>query len=62
MDWKEIGGKIKDARTKKGLSQAQVAEKINVSTAFICQLETGTKKASADNLAKLSKTLGIKFF
>ena len=62
MDWKEIGIKIKAEREKKNLTQAQLAEKIGVSNVFISQLESGAKRASADNLAKLSKTLNIKFF
>lgn len=62
MDWKEIGAKIKAAREKKNLTQAQLAEKIGVSNVFISQLESGAKRASADNLAKLARTLNIKFF
>ena len=62
MDWKEIGLKIKETRNKKNLTQAQLAQKVGVSNVFISQLESGSKKASADNLAKLSKALGIKFF
>lgn len=62
MDWKEVGIKIKTAREKKKLTQVQLAKKMDVSGAFICQLEAGTKRASADNLAKLSKLLNIKFF
>lgn len=62
MDWKEIGLKIKTAREKKKLTQVQLAEKIGVSNVFISQLESGAKRASADNLAKLSKILNVKFF
>jgi len=39
-----------------------LAEKIGVSNVFISQLESGSKKASADNLAKLSRVLNVKFF
>lgn len=62
MDWIKIGEKIKQARIKKGLSQTDVAKLMGVSNAFICQLESGKKKTSVENLIKLSKTLKVKFF
>ncbi|MDD4391104.1 MAG: helix-turn-helix transcriptional regulator [Eubacteriales bacterium] len=62
MDWNEIGRKIKTAREKKKLTQMQLAEKVGVTNVFISQIESGQKKASADNLAKISKALNIKFF
>lgn len=62
MDWKEVGEKARDARLKKGLSQADVACELGVSSAFICQIEAGQKKPSAENLIKLSKLLRVKFF
>lgn len=62
MDWNSIGSKIKEARIKKGISQTKLASDMKVSSAFICQLEAGIKKASADNLAKISKLLEVNFF
>lgn len=62
LDWEKIGEKIKEARIKKGLSQTDIAKAIGVSNAFICQLESGKKRMSAENLLKLSKVLKVKFF
>nr|WP_302597951.1 helix-turn-helix transcriptional regulator [uncultured Cellulosilyticum sp.] len=59
MDWIKLGKKIKAAREAKGLSQKDIARLLGVSDAFISQLENGKKKASVDNVIKLSKVLDI---
>lgn len=60
MDWVKFGEQVKEKREGKGLSQKDIARLLDVSVAFICQLEKGKKKTSADNLFKLCKVLGIK--
>lgn len=59
MNWIEFGERVKETRERKGLSQKDIARLLGVSDAFICQLEKGKKKTSADNLFKLCKVLGI---
>lgn len=51
----ELKEKLADLRKKKGLSQAELAEAINVSRQAISRWEVGTAIPSADNLMWLSK-------
>lgn len=51
----ELKEKLVDLRKKKGLSQAELAEAINVSRQAISRWEVGSGIPSADNLMWLSK-------
>ena len=51
----ELKEKLVDLRKKKGLSQAELAEAINVSRQAISRWEVGSAIPSADNLMWLSK-------
>lgn len=51
----ELEEKLVDLRKKKGLSQAELAEAINVSRQAISRWEVGSAIPSADNLMWLSK-------
>ena len=57
MDYKLLGKNIAGARLKNHLTQEQLAEKINVSTVFISQLETSVRKPSLETIRKLSLAL-----
>ena len=52
---------IRDLRTKAGLSQKALAEKLNASQNAVSQLETGKLKASVDMAMKLGQILGTPF-
>lgn len=41
---KHIGEMIVEARTKKGLSQGALAEKVGMTQAAVCQVETGRNR------------------
>ena len=56
-----MGENIQRFRKAAGLTQAQLAEKINVSTAFISQVEQGDKFVSIKVLAALSETLHVSY-
>ena len=43
---KQIGKKLKEAREKKGLTQAQVAEKVGVHVNYFARIERGEASAS----------------
>jgi transcriptional regulator with XRE-family HTH domain len=61
MNWKE-GKKIKEARLKKGLTQLQLAVRVNVSISTISNMELAKKQSvSTGTLDLISKELGIKF-
>jgi len=55
----KIGRKIKELRTKKGISQQRLAELLGVSRPAISQIENGERKVSADELDWLAKIFNI---
>lgn len=56
---KAIGGNIKKYRKIKGYTQAQLAEKIDISTIHMSHLETGSVSMSLDCLIKICDALDI---
>lgn len=56
---KNIGKKIKLARTNANFTQEQLAEKISLSTRYISQLERGIAFGSATTITNICKTLNI---
>ena len=52
-----IGEKIKTLREEKGLLQKELAEYINVKSAFMSKVENGTKQISKTHLQTLSQYL-----
>lgn len=56
---KFIGGKLKDARKAKGLSQADLAEKVGGVPETLSNIERGIYSASLDKLIKITNVLGI---
>ena len=57
---KEIGKKLKAARTKMSLTQEEVAKNVGLHVNSYAKLERGEVGASIDTLKKLSKVLGVK--
>ena len=55
----EIGEKIKELRTKTGISQQRLAELLGVSRPAISQIENTERKVSADELDRLAKIFNI---
>ena len=56
METKDI---LKALREKKGLTQEQVAERMDVSLQMISNLELGKKAIRPENLLKLSEVLDV---
>lgn len=54
-----IEQRIRSIRLKQGISQEALAELVDVSRQTVSKWETGMVRPSADNLAKLSETLGV---
>ena len=54
-----IGDKIKNARTKLGLSQKDLADKIGLTSSFISQLENNQISPSLNSFFQLADVLGI---
>ena len=59
MDYYEIGQRIRKNRKALGLSQEELAEKINISTTHMSHIETGQTKVSLSLLLKLAYALDM---
>lgn len=57
---KIFGFNVKVERMKKGLTQAQFAEILNVHEKHICKIETGKQNVTLKTLAKIADALGVK--
>lgn len=57
IDYKLIGKRIKEKRNEYGITQAQLAEKLDVSIGYISQVERGITKISLDLLGSISSIL-----
>lgn len=55
----ELAEKIKLARERKGLSQIQLAKRIEISPPMISSYESGAKAPSTETLIKISDVLGV---
>ena len=52
--WKNIGDRIREARTKLGLTQAQLALQVGVSSQTVWAWESGRVKATHEHLEELA--------
>ena len=59
LNFKLIGRRIKEVRTSKRMSQAELAEQIDMSVPYISHIETATKQASLTTLVLIANTLGV---
>ena len=57
MDYKELGKRIKTARLAAGLTQEQLAERINLSSGHCAHVERGTTKVSLSALVSIANAL-----
>lgn len=58
-DPKVVGARVRIARLLQGRTQADLAKQLEVTAAFVCQLEAGTKLPSPDTLAAISQVLRV---
>lgn len=56
----KMGKKIKEAREKAGLTQADVAKKVGLDTNYYATIERGEKYPSFKRLHKIATLLGLK--
>ena len=59
MDQKAIGKRIKSAREKKGLTQEQLEEQVNLSPMHISVIERGNKLPRLETLIKIANVLDV---
>ena len=55
VNYKHIGEKIKEIRCQKHMTQAELAERADISDNYISRVERGVKKASLGTLIKIAK-------
>ena len=55
----KVGQRIKELRTKQGLSQEEFAFKCDLDRTYITSLERGKRNISLENLEKIAKALNM---
>lgn len=56
---KTIGEKVRTIRTKKGISQDELAEKSSLTRPHISMIERGSVSLQIDTLQKIADALGV---
>lgn len=59
LDYSIIGGRIRNARLDNNLTQENLAEKLNVSVAFVSRIERGTTHINLTRLSEICTLLNI---
>ena len=59
MTKENIGRRIKEARTKHGLTQEQLAEKIDITIVYMSELERGVKLPSLTLFVNIAEALHV---
>ena len=59
LDYSIIGSRLKQARKKAGITQQELAEKANLSVAFISRIERGSSQINLKRLSEFCKILGV---
>lgn len=54
-----FGERLKNARKKSGITQKELAEKLNVSAAMIAQYETGKRNPKKETLSRIAEVLNL---
>ncbi|MDR3192150.1 MAG: helix-turn-helix domain-containing protein [Treponema sp.] len=57
-----LGKNLRKHRNYNKLSQAELAEKLDISIPFLCDIENGKKWVSPKTLLKMADTFGIEAF
>ena len=61
MDLKEmIGSRIQEIRTKKGITQDQLSEKVGISPKYLSSIERGKENPTLKTILSLADSLGVK--
>lgn len=59
LDYSIIGERLKKARLEMKMTQENLAEKLNVSVAYVSRIECGTTKLNLKRLSELCRILNI---
>lgn len=59
MNYKRLGERIREERRKLGLTQAQLAEAVDISDTYMGAIERGERSLTLDTLVRLIDRLGV---
>ncbi|MBD5472827.1 MAG: helix-turn-helix transcriptional regulator [Lachnospiraceae bacterium] len=59
MDYKRLGERIREERRRLNLTQAQLAEDIDISDTYMGAIERGERSLTLDTLIRLVNRLGV---
>ena len=59
MDYKRLGARIREERMRLNLTQAQLAEAVDISDTYMGAIERGERSLTLDTLVRLVNRLGI---
>ena len=59
IDYESLGRRVKSARRKAGIRQADLAKKLGISYQYMSMIETGKRKLSLGMLVSLANELGV---
>lgn len=59
LDYTFLGKRIREERLRLNLTQEHLAEEINISTAYLGQIERGERHITLDKLIPLAERLGV---
>ena len=59
MDYKRLGSRIREERLRLHLTQAQLAEAVDISDTYMGAIERGERNLTLDTLVRLANRLGV---
>lgn len=59
INFRIIGLRIQETRRRKRLSQAELAEQVDLSVSYISHIERAKKQTSLESLVKIANVLGV---
>ena len=59
IDYEGLGRRVKSARRRAGIRQADLAKKLGISYQYMSMIETGKRKLSLGMLVSLANELGV---
>lgn len=59
MDYKRLGERVREERLRLNLTQAQLAEAIDISDTYMGAIERGERSLTLDTLVRLVNRLGV---
>lgn len=59
MDYKKLGARIREERLRLKLTQAQLAEDVDISDTYMGAIERGERSLTLDTLVRLVNRLGV---